>query len=381
LVPSAPGVFSPRPPTPPAGPPTQGSRSGFQGASTHPSLKSSTSNLQAAASPAGSANAGEDDEAPSGLQPKASARPTGKASAQDRVAALSQEARKIVDEKKIVGQRRLKDWRALLKELGSFDQEMDKTRHQLGVYGGLGIGLFVVMLVAAIIIISNDLGSLALAVAAGLGLAGLIGGLLLFLKKRSLGALDLDNEFRLVLTPFLETVADDIARSGKVALNLDLAGRTDQKKKSERNLPPGRFKKLVETVWRDPWCRAEIPLVDGSRLQLDIENTFVSYYRQWKNPRGKTKSKTKWKKMVVVQAGLAPNSRRLAYDQARIQVEAAREKMKYSDKKDRPMARVTRKYKFKSEGEAPEAGPLPEDLLGLFFSLAGLLKPAEKPRS
>ena len=68
---------------------------------------------------------------------------------------------------------------------------------------------------------------------------------------------------------------------------------TKEKKVREEKVPPGRFRKVIETEYQNNWCRLVARLVDGSRLFLDMVNIHTSSDRYWRNPRGKHKHKQK----------------------------------------------------------------------------------------
>ena len=161
-----------------------------------------------------------------------------------------------------------------------------------------------------------------------------------------------------------------------MAVRLDLSGPTDKKIVKKEQIPPGRFKKVTETIYADPWCRLEAPLAEGSRLILDIENTYVAHERHWRNARGKHKSKTKWKKQVTIKTGLAPNASVLEFDPQALEALGNKEKIKTSAREKGLTALLSRSFKFKEVNKMPEATVSEEELLAMYFQLGMTLRAA-----
>ncbi|MEW5725263.1 MAG: hypothetical protein AB1896_19270, partial [Thermodesulfobacteriota bacterium] len=258
----------------------------------------------------------------------------------------------------------LKGWVALLSEAAAFDEAADELRAKCGKRAIL----FLILSIAF-----GFLAFFTFGITLILFVPALVLTIVYFVKKGRLKKIDLDNEFRRVLLPFLETIAEDIPAEGRLRLELDLAGPVEAKIVQRQEIPPGRFRKVLETVYQDPWCRAEVPLMDGSRLILDIENTFVTQDRYWRNPRGKSKHKTKWKKLVSATAGLAPAGF-FDFDQGLLGREAGGEKLKLKEKQGAEIARLTRKFKFKAVNAQPAETIGPDALLAMFFQLGSMLK-------
>ena len=291
---------------------------------------------------------------------------------QPNPATLSPEAAKVLQTKKLTGRQRLKPWIKLLNELAVFDEIEDQVRGRFKSRMILCIVAAVVLAIATVIVGANIRGP-AWLVLLLLAAAAVAGAVVFGIKWSRLKDIDLDNEFRLLLIPFLDAIAEDVDPSGRIVLDLDLAGMTEAKKKYEKPLDPGRWKKVTEMFYEDPWCKVEAPLMGGNRLLLSIENQYTANKREWKNPRGKSKSKTKWKKLVVVSAGLAPNSETLGVDADR----PVDGKVKVSEKGDARIVRVVHKFKYESVGERPEESLPPDDLVGVFFQVGSMLVQAK----
>jgi hypothetical protein len=289
---------------------------------------------------------------------------------------LSPLSAQIVLEKKITGLFRLKKWLKLLHEVEMFDQATGLQRKATTKRTVL-VGILCFFLLFGNIIGLQDVSGPATVVAFVLADVVVL-GLLVFLivRGRRLRTVDLADDFKEVLLPFLGAFGEDISPGGKVRLALDLSGPTKGKILRKQEIPPGRFRKVVETVYADPWCQVDAPLAEGSRLILDIHNTYTVLDRKWRTSRGKYKSKRKWKKLVSVKAGLIPNAETYSLEPDQTTATALKAKLKVAQKKDAQIATLQRKFKFSSVNEMPSQYLEVDELIRMFFLLGRSLKPS-----
>ena len=177
------------------------------------------------------------------------------------LAALSPEARAIIDTKKVSGRRRLREWFKLLKEVAAFDETVDELRARLNKQAIIFLVLTFVFFIISFPVFILGFPLLILIVTPILFVVFLVLTIVSFKKKGGLGKIDLANEFRETLIPFLQIISEDLHPKARIALELDMAGLADAKKVREEEIPPGRFRKVTETEYRDPWCKLEAPLV------------------------------------------------------------------------------------------------------------------------
>lgn len=297
---------------------------------------------------------------------------------------LSPSARQIVDDKRIEGKKRLKEWFKLMKEVAVFDESTDALRQKAysrGIISIIGaVILFIVNFVFIFLAAEGIVGGWIFFISVPAIILCIIGIVVFMLKGSRLKKFDLTNEFRITLLPFLQAISEDIRPGSRIKMSLDMSGATEEKVIKNEEIPPGRFKKLVETIYDDPWLKMEIVLAEGSRLLLNIESQYICHDRYWRNPRGKHKHKAKWKKLVKVTAGLAPNNEMINYDRDVIENISQSDKMRFAEKTGGELARLTRKFKFKAVNEAPEESVTTDDLLGMLFQLGSALRPAQTGR-
>jgi hypothetical protein len=280
---------------------------------------------------------------------------------------LSPEAREIVLEKVVAGRRKPRQWFRLLRELAAFDEAGDPRRKRLAALAPiLGIAAFISLLLSILVTWY--------ALVVSVPCTGT--AIWAYLRYRHWKKIDLDNDFRESLLPFLQIIAPDIDPTRPMKLLLDLAGPAEDKVIDRRELPPGRFKKVVRTTYHDPWCRLNMPLADGTRLLLTLKNFHVTVKRQWKNQRGKLKTKLKWSKVVTVKAGLIPNATAVEVDLDRVRALSRAERLTVVKRNRVQAVMLTKKYKAKGVGEQPEDALVGEELLRLFFLLGSTLKAA-----
>lgn len=190
------------------------------------------------------------------------------------------------------------------------------------------------------------------------------------MKKRD----DMLDDFRVLIRPVLRDVLADLDPEKKVKARLDLTGMADSKQVSKKELPPGRFQKLTETVQKDPWCELRLPLADGSVMTLEVTNEYHKIERRYKGRSGKIKWKSKWRKEAEVAATLLPPPGMQWNESA--QVAGADEKLKKFEKDGVTGKSLLRYWSFKGTNEevagtAPPAREVVGMMLRLHNALAG----------
>lgn len=287
---------------------------------------------------------------------------------------LSKTAEAAVLSRRLQGRFSLNRWLRILKELARYDEAGDLLRAQARKRATV-CGMFLFLALFAIFL-SVVFGLNTTAVLLG-GVALIAVALLVtfLVRSRRLGKLDLADDFRTVLIPFLVAIREDVPAGHKVKLSLDLAGPTEAKRVREGDLPPQRDKKRRETVFSDPWCHLEAPLVLGSQIELDIVNVYTRRDIRWKTSRGKHKRKLKWKKRVVVRAGLHPDARRFAFDPAAA-TKSGMGAVRLSKRLEGESAVLKAKKKFKAEGSDPPRESIgPKELVAMFLRLGSMIRP------
>jgi hypothetical protein len=303
-----------------------------------------------------------------------------KAAKDVRVEDLSPAAQQAVDAKHVAGRRKVKDWIGLIKELAEFDAVSDQLQKRASNFMILGIVVLIAGAIGFAVAASHGGGFLSV-LCALLGVAGIALAVYHGLRWSRFKKVDLANDFRACVPPLLDVLAEDMEDKAKVKMELDMAGIGKSKQVKKGKIDPGRFRKVIETIYQDPWCSLTAPLVDGSQAVLNIENQFIAHERHWtkrsRSGKIKFKSKTKWKKLVHVSAAIVPNAENFEWDDAAVDARAAEEKLKMAEKKGCRVCRLVRKFKFSDVNKQPDGVVPAEEIVGMFMHLFSMLAPAE----
>ncbi len=309
--------------------------------------------------------------------------PASGTSVKEQLSRLSPRADSCVKSKRLRGKATFRELRDLISELARFDKATDEVRSKTQMKAGVGCVVMIVAIIAAVVAIAmeDEIGmktsETILYAMGGLAVLSLIFAVVFQVKAGRLGKLDLANDFRLCLKPLLDDLAEDVSNKTRVDFDVDMKGVCKEKMIERGEIPPGRFKKVIQTKYRDPWCALRMRLADGSVMDLDIVDHYTLHERRWTNPRGKSKSKFKWKKLVVVSATLVPGGKGLDFSREDAKIAEGMGKLKIKDKKDAKVLRLVKKYKFKSIMVEPKETAAHDDVLGMYMKLYSMMKPAQ----
>lgn len=195
------------------------------------------------------------------------------------------------------------DMLQFLKPLASYDEELDGARAQLLNYFFLG---FVLTIFAAILggseVIDDSLSTQIVLFM----IAATITSILL---RWFMSGFNLHNHLRNFVVPVVNSISQDMEQGKHMLVKLDLSGQLLKSKMvSCVNDNPGWFSypKVTTSIFTDPWFSCSTQLVDGSNLEVSIEDTIRQRQITRKNARGKikTKTKTKIKHKIIATLGL-----------------------------------------------------------------------------
>jgi len=214
---------------------------------------------------------------------------------------LTADHKTVVREKVVEGDRSPEGWLALLAPLAAFDAETDAARRRAGGW------------LAAVIIIGLILTIVGVALepiaGAAIGAATIVLSLVLWSVYRRTKKMDLANGPLAFTVPLMPILREDVDPAEPVHLRLDLAGYQAHGKEKGKSDPykKGRYHKIVDTFYEDPWLAGHARFVDGTDLRFNVTDVVISQRKTKRNPRGKVKTKTKIKKKTTVElvAGFA----------------------------------------------------------------------------
>lgn len=217
---------------------------------------------------------------------------------------LNPDQKRLLGEKSVEGSRTPEEWLGLLKDVSEFDRIGDAGRSGAGK-------LAIILLISTVILlfVSGLLGQLipgwipiVLLILCVLG--AIISGLIYFKLKK----VDLPNRLRQFIVPVIAILREDIEPSALLNLRIDLRGPIGEKEMNHQEDSSG-YPKIKITNYADSWFSGGANLADSSSLQWQL----IDYIRQRKvtkrNPRGKIKSKTKYKIQTLIEVKLGMRSK------------------------------------------------------------------------
>jgi hypothetical protein len=207
---------------------------------------------------------------------------------------LEAEQQELLRTKTIDAERTAGDWLRLIAPLASYDTQADRMRGRLiGWMIGIGIVGFILMIVGFAI---YPVAGAAIAVVVIVALVALY-PTYRFTKKLDVNRTPL--EFIAGVAPILR---EDTGDDGALHLRLDMRGPIMSEKETGKSQPysRGRYYRIVDTDYMDPWCAGGAAFVDGTQVQWIATDYVRSQRKTKRNPRGKIKTKTKRKKRTNV---------------------------------------------------------------------------------
>ena len=250
--------------------------------------------------------------------------------------ALTPTQRTIVQSKTFEGNATPQGLLDLLRPIAEFDRVGDVTRARLAKLGPalLGGGVF-----AAVVLLFSELPRLLLLVSAALVLIGIA----CLVKASKLSKVDLPNDLRLTVLPWLSVLGEDVKPKSSIFLKLDLRGFKLPEKLVE---DPDRGAATAggnAKIYLDQWMSGQAELADGARLSWTVESRIHVDVVSRSNARGKTKTKTKYKKKSTCVARVAfPVAYAIALQSSNAE---AKGKCRLMTEKRRPTIAVTRVVK------------------------------------
>jgi len=190
-------------------------------------------------------------------------------------------------------------------------------------------------------------------------------------KGKEWRSVDVPDEVRLSLLPVLQSLRQDLHPGRKIRVNLKLSVFDVDQHKTERKLPPGKNRSLTEHTYDEPVGMVRIPLANGAFAVIRMANHYVKLTRSYTNPRGKSKTKLKWKKRSTVSCVLIPESPSVQWNDKRAKkhVDPQHERLKLSKKRGVTVGSLRRCYVFKAADDHPEDTFPPEQIMKMLVCL------------
>lgn len=203
-----------------------------------------------------------------------------------RYRSLTEAQRAFIAEKRLDDVWPLDDWITFLAPLAAYDRALRRLTERLG-----RVAVFAVIPIFLLFIVMVNLSVVLAFVLVGGGVAAAV---MLALRLR---AVDVPDQLNVTVLPLLTLLREDVPPGEPLDLTLDLRGMTDDKQTSEETIQPnaGRFPKIEETYFDDPWLTGRVRLADGSHLRLGVEARVRKRRVTKRGSSGKVKTKHKHK--------------------------------------------------------------------------------------
>ena len=235
---------------------------------------------------------------------------------------LTAEQKAILSQKQLELRQPVDELLAVLRPLAACDSMANKSQTRFGCTFGI---LFVVSIAAAIVF-SN------------VGWSALTTGTILLILVATVAAgwfwiwlrrIDVSNNLRSFVVPVLALFREDFDPKSPVHLRLDLSKPTATPKKTGQSPPfkQGVYHKVIDTMYVDPWMSADAVLVDGTKLSWSVTDRIRERKKTKKNPRGKYKSKTKYRKVTDLEVQLSLRTKTYALADAELSADGKRSKV------------------------------------------------------
>jgi hypothetical protein len=267
------------------------------------------------------------------------------ASVRSSFRALEAEQQQLLQTKQIDAQRTAGDWLRLLAPLAAYDAQADRLRKRLGGWMlGIGIAGFVLAIIAVAI---HPIAGAAVAVAVIVALIALYPNYR-FTKKLDVNRTPL--EFITGVAPILR---EDTGEDGALHLRLDMRGPIMNEKETGKSQPysRGRYYRIIDTYYMDPWCAGGAAFVDGTQVQWIATDYVRSQRKTKRNARGKIKTKTKRKKKTNLDVTVTFRDK--LYDRAETpggpDRQLRKEKIKDEGPQSKTVIRLRRTIKFPTD--------------------------------
>lgn len=216
--------------------------------------------------------------------------------------ALRPDQLELLSKKQMSASRTPAEWISYLGGLAAYDRTADALRRAAGW-------------------------SILIALVLGFVVAGILDNLLLFLPFLLLMIIaiilyfrlkrdDLPNSMRQTILPLVALLREEMESDAQLHLRFDLTGarRKEKQQGAGRPLPPGRYIKGTETIYKDHWFEGKGTLADGTAAEWSVTDMIREreVTKQGRSGKIKTKTKHKVRRLLDVRVGLRQEDYALA---------------------------------------------------------------------
>lgn len=254
----------------------------------------------------------------------------------------------------------------LLRELIAYDAVLDaRVAFRLKLMMGAIAAAFFVFIFSVVMLTDED-GLLLAAILAADALL-VAGAIWSWWRARKMA---LPEQALLMLQQMFRQIRQDLDPAEKVRISVDLSGPTKTKRGQKQTLPAGAFVKREQYVYTDPWCQVRMQLRDGCTLTLRQRDQLFEIQRTRRRMHGKTKVKTRYKKLCRLTATLLPPAPQQW--KARPKLDAEWERLRMANKRGQEVAVLERWFLYKQQFGEPKDNPTGADAVSLLYRLCAM---------
>ncbi|VAW69429.1 hypothetical protein MNBD_GAMMA10-2357 [hydrothermal vent metagenome] len=215
---------------------------------------------------------------------------------------LSNEQKKIITDKGITASKTAEQWLTLLEDIALFDEQTNESLKKSGAARGCLFLFASIFLIIPLLIFELYMVALALPV---LAISYII---YMSIKRKKLAKIDVSNQLGSFIIPFIKLIKDDIKSTTVIDMSLKLhsfnTGTPTHKEKKRSNGYP----KINTEYFLNPWFELHTVLADKTRINLNIVDNSRRLKVTKKTPRGKIKTKTKYKTKRLISSRISFNN-------------------------------------------------------------------------
>ncbi len=123
---------------------------------------------------------------------------------------------------------------------------------------------------------------------------------------------DLPDDFRKFVGPLVHELRNDLKKGSPVSIDMALSSVEDKKNKTGESdkYEKGVYYKCIDHFFERDFLNLMLRLYDGNKLVIKAREFLIKIVKTKKNPRGKIKTKTKYKRKVFFNIRLMVNGNR-----------------------------------------------------------------------
>jgi len=281
---------------------------------------------------------------------------------------LSDEQKAVLQTKVIDAAKTPQEWQRFLQPIAAYDRKRDRSSGRAKGFAVAG-GLLMFFSIFALIFSEMEFGK-----------SGLLGGavilVLAVLRYRSLRSVNIEGDLNKIVVPVLHILQEELPAQEKLHLHLNLCElEKAELVKEVRPKNKSSYPRVTTKLFRKSWFVGATRLADGTTLRLRITDLVKKIEKTKRNPRGKIKTKQKYKQQCVLSLAMGFRSEAYAVRTSRLHPQG---KVAIKSRDRRHWIKLQRRVKFPPRTTTePDSIPL-DDVIGTIAAAFQQVAPIRK---